>query len=105
MLAEIISFGGRWKNFRAIVKERHRTAWKGDEPVRLAKEEKASILISIKVKERDNRETIVENGKTVKNEHFGKYVYETVDTIEVFEATGAEVKEAVLRGIAAAAKK
>lgn len=75
--------------------------------MRLAAEEKPSILVQIKIKERDEREHVEKDGKQVKNKMFGKMVYKTVDggTLEIFDATPTEVKEIVLRAIHAAAAK
>jgi hypothetical protein len=73
-------------------------------PVRLAQESK-SVQLTIKTKQRDTREKVTENGKTTDNPRYNKFYYETFETVEIFDATPAEVKEAVIRGISAAAKK
>ena len=59
--------------------------------MRLAKQDDDKIAVTIKTVKRD--------AKT------GKFKYETVETYDVFEANPAEVKEAVLRGLNAAAAK
>jgi hypothetical protein len=70
--------------------------------VRLAKPDDKKHIVIIKQAYRDSKEKD-KDGKP--NPSFGKMVYETVDSIDVFESNDAEVKEAVLRGLAAAAKK
>lgn len=79
--------------------------------VKLA-EERSSVLVQIKTKQRDTRETVkVDNpgkpdhGKEIKNKRFDKMYYETVETIELFETNPKEVKEAVMRGVLGAIKK
>jgi hypothetical protein len=68
-----------------LVKERRKNR------VRLAKPDDNKIAVTIR--------TVTRDTKT------GKFKYETVETYDVFEATPAEVKEAVIRGLNAAVKK
>lgn len=111
MIAEVISFGGCWKDVRAIVRSRHR--FQKEENVRLKQEsDEKTILVQIKIKQRDNRKTVkidnpgqANHGKEVENKRYGMFYYETVDTLELEQATPQEVKEAVLRGLTAASKK
>jgi len=95
MLAEIISIGGFAKPRREY------------KAVRLKKESNSvTMLVRIITKSRDTREKVKnETGKEVDNPMYGKFVYVNNHTIELEETTPAEVKEAVLRGIAAAVKK
>jgi hypothetical protein len=58
----------------------------------------------LKTKQRDTKEKISENGKQVDNPRYGKFFYETAESIELFDTTPAEVKEAVMRGIKSAIK-
>lgn len=66
-----------------------------------------TVLVQIKTKQRDGKQTIPElneatgkpTGKQVANPRYGKFYYESVDSFELEQATPAEVKEAVLRGI------
>jgi hypothetical protein len=108
MLAEVISFGGRYKDFRAIVRSRIRqdAGRTGEKTVRLkAESDEKTVLVKILVKQRDGQKTVKENGKDVENPRYGKFFYETAHTIELEQTTHQEVKEAVLRGISLAAKK
>lgn len=116
MLTEVISFGGRWKNVRAIIAERLRRQQNFERrptDVRLKAESEAkTILVQIKVKQRDTREVVkIDNpgqpnhGKEVKNKNYGKFVYETFDSLELEQATAEEVYAAVKEGILRATKK
>jgi hypothetical protein len=116
MLAEVISFGGRYKDFKAIVRSRIRQDANrtGEKNVRLkAESDEKTVLVKILVKQRDGAQTIDEideatgkkTGKKVENPRYGKFFYETAHTIELEQTTHQEVKEAVLRGISLATKK
>lgn len=73
--------------------------------MRLAQESK-SVVINLKVKQRDTREKVNDkNGKPVENPRYNKFYYETAETIEVFDTTPTEVKEVVLRGLLEASKR
>jgi hypothetical protein len=59
--------------------------------VRLGKDEAKKHIIKIITSQRDPKTE--------------KIVYDTIESFDVFDATDAEVKEAVVRGISGAAKK
>lgn len=60
---------------------------------------------TVKVGTQVERSHVVSIRKTSRDAKTDKVVYETVESIDVYEATDAEVKEAVLRGLNTAAKK
>lgn len=84
-----------------------------DTTVKFAIEEKDSVLVKIQTKKRDNRETVDEineatgakTGKKIPNKNKGKFVYTSFESIELFETTEQEVKEAVVRGLHSAAER
>lgn len=59
----------------------------------------------VKVGTQVERSHVVTIRKTSRDPKTDKVVYETVESIDVYEATDSEVKEAVLRGLNTAAKK
>ena len=75
--------------------------------VRLKSEsDEKTVVLKIQTKQRDsNKQVKGEGGKLVENPRYGKFYYETVESIEIEQTTATEVKEAVLRGIANASKK
>jgi hypothetical protein len=116
MLPEIISFGGRWKDVRAIVRERisRERFRKGENAVRLkAESDEKSVLVQIKVKQRDTAEKIDEmnevtgkpTGKKVDNPRYGKFYYASFDSLELEQATPEEVRSVVKEAIIRASNK
>lgn len=103
MLHEIISFGGYWKNFSAIVRQKRKEV----KQVRLKAESEArTVLVQIKVKMRDTNETVKdESGKVVKNERYGKFYYQSFDSLELEQTTPEEVRGVVKEAILRASKK
>jgi hypothetical protein len=101
MLAEIISFGGRWKDVTTIIRERRKNT------VRLkAESDEKSVLVQIKVKQRDTAEKIKdESGKIVENPRYGKFYYASFDSLELEQATPEEVRSVVKEAILRASKK
>lgn len=74
MITEIISFGGRWKDATAIVRERRKN-------VRLEQDDsKPKVQVIVKVAKRDKD---------------GRWVYQTFDSFNVIEATPEEVSGVV----------
>lgn len=73
--------------------------------MRIGQQSDDKIVVIIKTAARDMREKVEKDGKLVTNKQFEKIVYETVESIDVYDAKPAEVKEAVLRGLSAAAGK
>jgi hypothetical protein len=103
-----------WIQEQAVREHAVKSKLAKENKVRLrAESDEKTVLVQIKIKQRDSREKVDElneatgkpTGRKVDNPRYGKFYYESFDTIEVEQATGTEVKEAVLRGIAAAAKK
>jgi hypothetical protein len=77
---------------------------KENNSVRIGAQSDEKIVVVIKTAARDLREKVEDkNGKLVTNKRFDKIAYETVESIDVFDAKPAEVKEAVIRGLSAAA--
>jgi Cu/Ag efflux pump CusA len=115
MLAEVISFGGRCKDVKAIVRSKIRQSnTKGEKPVRIKQEsEEKTIVVQIKVKQRDTAETVDEideatgkkTGKKVKNDRYGKFYYESFDSFELEQATADEVRATVKEALLRASKK
>lgn len=118
MLAEVISFGGRWKNVTAVVRERLRRLQQIErrkEEMRLKVESDVkTVLVQIKLKQRDNEETVPEvdkegkkTGKMVKNDRYGKFYYTSVDggSFELEQTTPEEVRAVVKEAILRASKK
>ena len=67
--------------------------------VRLAKEEK-KVQVRIITAERDNREKV----DNKPNKNFGKMVYETFESFDVYEATPDEVLKVIETAIASKSK-
>lgn len=118
MLAEVISFGGRWKDIRAIVRMRQRliSSEKREANVRLKVESDVkTVLVQIKTKQRDTDETVDEvdavtgkkTGKRIKNDRYGKFYYQSVDggSFELEQTTAEEVRAVVKEAILRASKK
>lgn len=115
-LSEIISFGGYWKNFREIAtgKIRRENPKRKEHKVRLKIEsDERSVLLQIKVKQRDTQEKMDEvdeatgkkTGKKVDNPRYGKFFYESFDSLELEQTTPEEVRGVVKEAILRAAKK
>lgn len=74
-----------------------------------AQSDEKTILVQVKVKLRDTNETVDEvdevtgkkTGRKVENERFGKFYYQSHDSLEIEQADAKEVfavvKEAILR--------
>lgn len=80
--------------------------------MRLATLDESKLQVIIKTAERDNREIVdVDDpknpGKKVKtkNNGYGKIRYETVETIDVYDAKPEELKAIVMNALKAAANK
>jgi hypothetical protein len=78
---------------------------KRENDMRLESAEEAKTIVTIKQAKRDNRQHLDKDGKKVANKMFGKIIYETVESIDVYDAKPEEVLNAVNNGLRAAAKK
>jgi hypothetical protein len=67
----------------------------------IGKKDEQKIVVTIKTAQRDNREKV--DGE--KNKQFGKIVYETVESIDVYDAKPEDVVTAVNMGLESAAEK
>jgi hypothetical protein len=78
-------------------------------PMRLESQEESRVIVTVKAAKRDDRKTVVEETvdgkkKEVPNKMYGKIVYETVESIDVYEAPGEQVVAAVRDGLKRAAQ-
>jgi hypothetical protein len=77
--------------------------------VRLESQEESRVIVTVKAAKRDDRKTVVEETvdgkkKEIANKMFGKIVYETIESIDVYEAPGEQVVAAVKDGLKRAAQ-
>src|SRR6516164_6208067 len=75
--------------------------------MKLAEQEKPKVIVQIRTAQRDTRETIVneETKKPEKNKMYGKIVYETIESFDVFESNAKEVSGVVLQALQRASTK
>lgn len=75
--------------------------------MRIGSADDNKVIVSIKRATRDNREEVKDEktNKMVKNKMFGKIVYESHESIDVYDATPEEVTTAVTNGLKAATGK
>lgn len=76
------------------------------EKMRLQSAEESRVIVTVKQAKRDDRKQVKdEHGKLIENKMYGKIIYETVESIDVYEATGEQVFQAVEAGLKAATAK
>lgn len=75
--------------------------------MQLQSQDESKIIVTIKVANRDDRETVVDGktNKPVKNPSFGRIIYTTHESLNVYQSNPDEVHAAVLAGLQAAASK
>lgn len=81
----------------------------GRKSMRLTSQDESRIIVTVKQAKRDDAKTVIETGvdgkkKEVANKMYGKIIYETVESIDVYEAQGEQVVAAVKAGLENAAR-
>ena len=74
--------------------------------MRIGSADENKVIVTVKRAFRDNDEYVEgKDGKKVKNKQYGKIVYESHESIDVYDATPEEVTAAVTKGLNAATTK